>query len=255
MVKNRNTGKSTRKNKKSTRQIVREEIDKMAETKKELTEIAELAITSYSETASPGGASSGLQIYQLNDIARGNTASTRVGNKIIVSGLGMRGLLHGRGLTIDGNTSQNAVYVRHAILKRKSAEDFSDLTPAETQLFLKASSALAFNDATNVERYILPWNHRDFEILFQRTEKLGIVNTTYSQNYFNNKKVSFYNKLNIPCEWASGSDALTDECNPGIYYVIFCGNMNMDDVSTAGDELSLGACEVNMALTTYFKDL
>ena len=253
MVKNYSKGKV--KPKKTTRQIVRDEISKMSETKKHMRTLQEVLLCPRSQTANPGGATPGMQIYQMNDIPVGTSNDQRIGNSINITGLGLRGLLHGRGLTIDGSTSQNAVYVRHAILKKKAASDVTEINAADTRIFLNNNTSLSYESANNVQRYILPFNHKDFDILFQKTEKLGIVNTQQTQNYFNNKKVSFYNRQDFKCEWFSDSSAFTDEGNPGIYYIIYVGNLNMDDSQFPGNEITLGACEVNMALNLYYKDM
>jgi len=253
MVKSYNKGKV--KPKKSTRQIVRDEISKMSETKKKMTTLQELLLCPRSQSTSTGGASPGMQIYQINDVAKGPANDERIGNSIHITGLSLRGLLHGRGLTINGSTSQNAVYVRHAILKKKAASDITEINAYDTRIFLNNNTSLSYESANNVQRYILPFNHKDFDIVFQKTEKLGIVNTPNTQNYFNNKKVSFYNRQNYKCEWFSDSSSFNDECNPGLYYIVFVGNINMDDSQFAGNEITLGAAEVNMALNVYYKDM
>ena len=145
--------------------------------------------------------------------------------------------------------------MRHAILKKKAASDITEINAYDTRIFLNNNTSLSYESANNVQRYILPFNHKDFDIVFQKTEKLGIVNTPNTQNYFNNKKVSFYNRQNYKCEWFSDSSSFNDECNPGLYYIVFVGNINMDDSQFAGNEITLGAAEVNMALNVYYKDM
>lgn len=253
MVKGSNSSKVTKGGKKNNRKIIREEIFRMSETKSKQTELAELTLTPFTEGTLPAGIENGLQVYQLNDIARGSQIAQRIGNSIHVTGVSMRGLLHGRGLTIDGSTSHSAVYVRHAVLKQKSAS--IGLSGSTTPLFLKNNDVLTYDNATNVNRFTLPFNHKDFDIMFQRTEKLGIVNTGSTQNYWNNKLVKFYNRYNIKCDWADGDGTASELCNPGIYYIVFVGNLNMDDSSDSADTASLGCAEVNMNLQLYYKDM
>lgn len=228
------TGKTV--SKKDVKQIVKDEIYRLSETKSLENEIAEEVITS-NRDVDP-------KVVDLTAISRGSQHFNRQGNEILLTGIKNRMLLHARPNPNEGGTN-SAVIVREALIRTPF-----DKAGTLNLLFIRNGNAKAWSDTDQGEKYLLPFNHNEFDILYQKTHKLGMFNDTYTNQFPSNKIVKWYRQQEQKIVWADADAASTP--NHLYLYVIFCINANMDYGGSG--ETGAAAFECTSLLTTYFKD-
>jgi len=227
--------------KRDVKKIVKEEMYKNSETKSKSIETAEVRVSS-NRDVDP-------LMVQLTDIEMGGRPYQRSGNECTIIGVKNRMLLHAVANQLADPIVNVAVVVREALIRSPfSQEDTLD------QLFIKNNDTYAWSQSNQGEKYLLPFNHNELDILYQKTHKLGKENATYTNQYYPNKIVKWYRKQDQQIrfqETVSTGDVA--EANHNYFYVLFCINANLDYAGTG--ETGAGAVEVTSLLTTYYKDI
>jgi|UniRef100_UPI0040472A70 hypothetical protein len=202
------------------------EIDKSKEeTKKRYTQFNEVIVNNSSAT---------LPVWTpINQISQGDSANTVDGISYTLTGIAMKFLLH--------NNTGTAGIVRLAIIRLKSGQT---MTSIGENLFTGSNSlGLDFNSATEQQRYYLPINTKRYDVIMQRTIKIGALNSTYTDNFDANKLVKGYKSYKGRKEFTNTSSGGMDTN----YYLVGWS------VDTALDTNSFNV-ELTGETTVYFKD-
>lgn len=194
------------------------------ETKRKFTQFNEVAITN----------SATLPVWtQINNLSQGDAANNIEGVSYALTGISMKFLLH--------NTTSNPCVVRCAIIRLKSGQTISSI--GESLLTGSAQLGLDFSSASEYQRYYLPINTKRYDVIMQRTIKLGAKNSTYTEQFTCNKLIKGYKRFNNRKEFTNNSSGSMDT---NYYFVSWLVDSAMD-TNTITVELTGETC-------FYFKD-
>lgn len=184
------------------------------------------------ETQLISTSSSLTMLNVINPMIQGDLASNIDGISYSLRGIAFRFLVH--------NTSSTAAIVRVAVIRAKSG--FSMSTTGESLLLGTAQNGLDYSSASEYQRYYSPINTKKYDVIMQRTFKLGAKNSTYTSNMDCNKIIRGYKAFKNRKEFVNSSG------NPDTpYYIVgWCIDTNMDFTPIT--------VEVTGETTFYYKD-
>lgn len=139
------------------------------------------------------------------------------------------------------NTTSNPCVVRCAIIRLKSGQTISSI--GESLLTGSAQLGLDFSSASEYQRYYLPINTKRYDVIMQRTIKLGAKNSTYTEQFTCNKLIKGYKRFNNRKEFTNNSSGSMDT---NYYFVSWLVDSAMD-TNTITVELTGETC-------FYYKD-
>ena len=168
----------------------------------------------------------------INGMGQGNSANTLDGLSYNLRGIAMKFLVH--------NTSGVTAIVRLAIIRAKSGQTIS--TIGEELLTGSAQVGLDYSSATEYQRYYCPINTKKYDVIMQRTFKIGAKNTVGTSNYDCNKLIKGYKPFKNKKEYLNASG----DPDTNYYIVGWCIDTNMDN--------SAITLEVTGETTVYYKD-
>ena len=183
----------------------------------------------------------------LNDIGKGTSDDQRIGTSVQVRGVKLRQLCHNIKWTNgSGDDVQHEVIVRQCIVRLRN----SDTATHVKEFFISDGDTYSFIVANEKERYYLPLNRRNVDVLWEKTSKLGRA-SGYTNNFNSNKLINKYIKnrrkllfrTNSP---EDGENTPVDE----YYHYLWIVNCNMD-TTDADDQ---GKIELTQETTFYYKD-
>lgn len=168
----------------------------------------------------------------INPMIQGDLASNIDGVSYSLRGIAMRFLVH--------NTTGTAAIVRIAVVRAKSG--FNMTTQGESLLLGTAQNGLDYAGANEYQRYYCPINTKKYDVIMQRTFKLGAKNSTYTSNIDSNKIIRGYKSFKNRKEFVNAAG------NPDTpYYIVgWCVDTNMDFTPIS--------IEVTGETTFYYKD-
>jgi len=168
----------------------------------------------------------------INSLNQGDNASTIDGISYSLRGIAMKFLVH--------NTSANPAIVRLAVIRASSG--FTMSTAGESLLTGAQQNGLDFSSASEYQRYYCPINRKKYDVVMERTFKIGAKNSTYTSNMDCNKLVRGYKK------YQNKKEFLNSQGNPDTkYYIVgWCVDTNMD-FNTINVEVTGETC-------FYYKD-
>lgn len=168
----------------------------------------------------------------INSLPQGDNASSIDGISYSLRGIAMKFLVH--------NTSGVTAIVRLAVIRAKSGQTIS--TAGEDLLTGAQQNGLDYGSATEYQRYYCPINTKKYDVIMQRTFKLGAKNTVGTSNYDCNKLIRGYKRFNNRKEFINSSGDPDTK-----YYVVgWCVDTNMDN--------SAITIEVTGETIFYYKD-
>lgn len=178
---------------------------------------------------------SGIQAWLINNLSNGTGNEQLIGRQYQLHGIGFRMLLH--------NTALNArALVRCCIIRTSSDQNLGGTNG--TDFFLHSSggseTGLDFINASSYQRYYLPINHRKYDVIYQKTFRLGpnAVDGTPDGN----KLVSFFKKYKGKKETVDANSAP----NNRYYFVIWAVDPSFDNLTFD--------VEMTNRLAFYYKD-
>ncbi len=188
--------------------------------------------TQFSEVVANNGSS--LPIWTvINPLVQGDTASQVDGISYILRGISMKFALH--------NNSAVSGYVRLAILRLKSGQELSSLGE---NLFTGGNQlGLSYSSATEQQRLYLPLNTKRYDVVMQRTIKMGALNGQYTSNFDANKFVRGYKPYKNRKEFLNSASGSLDTT----YYLVGWAVDSALDFNTINVELTGETC-------FYYKD-
>lgn len=225
-----------RKSSKNFAKKVQKVVRKMAETKVKDISLVEYPIRSDMSTP---------YVRDLTIVPQNDESDGRIGNQILLSGVKWRLLFHNKNNpNADPPTVVKDIWVRMIILQQKNIDDSNVLE----KFFRQGSRAIDFATATEQEKFFLPVDQTNRKTLYQTTFRLGLLNSQYTQNHYNNKILKKYRSINKKIQYEEANVA--NSASNKIYAVIFCGNNDMD----ATQPNNAGYMEVSGLFSTYYKD-
>lgn len=183
----------------------------------------------------------------LNDIGKGTSNDQRVGTSVQVRGIKVRQLCHNiKWINSAEEDVQHEVIVRQCVVRLRNQDSATHIK----EFFIADGDAYSFISATEKERYYLPLNRRNVDILWEKTSKLGRA-SGFTNNFNSNKLINKYIKhrrkllfnTNAP---EDGDNTPVDE----YYHYLWIVNCNMD--TTGADDQ--GKTEITQEITFYYKD-
>lgn len=214
---------------------VKKVIKKMAETKVKDYTLVEFPLRS--DMPDP-------YVQDLTSIAQNDEADGRVGNQIHLSGVKWRLLFHNRNNPNATGVVVKSVWVRMIILQAKNIDDTSVLE----KFFRQGSRAIDFTSATEQEKFYLPVDQTNKKTLFQKTFKLGLSNSQYTQNFYSNHILKKYRSINKEINYEEANVA--NSASNKVYAVMWIGNNDMD--ATLSN--NAGYIEISGGFSSYYKD-
>lgn len=168
----------------------------------------------------------------INGINQGDSAYNLDGISYSLRGIAMKFLVH--------NTTGVTAIARIAIIRCKSGQTLS--TQGEDLLTGSAQNGLDFSSATEYQRYYCPLNRKKYDVIMERTFKIGAKNSVGTSNYDCNQLIRGYKRYKNRKEYMnSNGDPDTK------YYILgWCVDTNMDN--------SAITLEVTGETTFYYKD-
>jgi len=124
-------------------------------------------------------------LNQINGMLQADGANAIDGVSYSLTGIRMKFLLH--------NTSSNPTLVRIAIIRLKSGQTIS--TTGESLFVGSASNGLDYASSTEQQRYYLPLNRNRYDVIFDKTVKVGAKNSTYTNNFTSNQMIDEYKRF------------------------------------------------------------
>lgn len=121
----------------------------------------------------------------INDMVRGDLARNLDGSQYSLTGIGYRFLVHNQGAV-------DCIY-RMCLVRIDTG---SALTTTGESLFMQSNGdGLNFSSATESQKYYLPLNRRKYDVIFERSFKVGKSNATYTSQYNNNFIIKGYRRF------------------------------------------------------------
>lgn len=239
---NRNMPKKFRslgqKQARAVKAIANKVVQKNIETKSKAKQVNEVIIGS--DDANP-------RTTLLNDISKGSSDDQRIGTSVMVRGIKLRQLCHNIKWTNSlSEDVQNEVIVRQCIVRLRN----SDTATHVKEFFINDGDTYSFIVASEKERYYLPLNRRNVDVLWEKTSKLGRA-SGYTNNFNSNKLINKYIKHRRKLLFRTNSVEDGDNTPVDEYYhYIWIMNCNMDTV----DVDTQGKIELTQETTFYYKD-
>lgn len=166
------------------------------------------------ETQLVSTASSLTMLNVINPLNYGDNANTLDGISYNARGIAMKFLVH--------NTSGVAAIARIAIVRAKSGQTIT--TAGEDLLTGTAQQGLDYDAASEYQRYYCPINRKKYDVIMERTFKIGAKNSVGTANYDCNKLVRGYKRFNNRKEFLNSSGSPDTK-----YYIVgWCVDTNMD---------------------------
>lgn len=131
----------------------------------------------------------------INPITYGDGANRLDGVSYSLRGIAMKFLVH--------NTSGVSAIVRLAIIRLKSGQTMT--TDGEDLLTGTAQQGLDYLSASEYQRYYCPINRKRYDVIMERTFKLGAKNSVGTSNYDCNKLVKGYKSFKNRKEYINAS--------------------------------------------------
>lgn len=131
----------------------------------------------------------------INPLNYGDNANTLDGISYSARGIAMKFLVH--------NTSGVAAIVRIAIIRAKSGQTIT--TAGEDILTGTAQQGLDYDAASEYQRYYCPLNRKKYDVIMERTFKIGAKNSVGTSNYDCNKLIRGYTRFKNRKEFLNSS--------------------------------------------------
>ena len=197
---------------------------KAEETKKLYTAQNETQLVSTSPTVS--------MLSVINALVQGDKSRNVSGVSYNLQGIGMKFLAH--------NTSGTPAIIRMAVIRVKSGAALT--VSGEDLLTGNASNGLDFSSATEYQRYYCPINRNKYDVVLERTFKIGAKNTTYTSNLDCNKLIRGYKR------YKNRKEFINADGEPDTKYVLvgWCVDTNMDNNAIT--------VEITGETVLYYKD-
>lgn len=223
---------------KAVKAIAKKESERAIETKAKTNQLNEVLVGSYD--ANP-------RTTMLNNIGKGTSNDQRIGTSVNVRGIKLRQLAHNIKWTNgNGDDVQHEVIVRQCIVRLRN----SDTATHVKEFFINDGDSYSFIVASEKERYYLPLNRINYDVLWENTSKLGRA-SGYTNNYNSNKLTKKYIKHRRKLKFRTNSTEDGDNTPRDEYYhYLWIVNCNMD-TSDADDQ---GKIELTQETTFYYKD-
>lgn len=150
----------------------------------------------------------------INPITYGDGSNRLDGVSYSLRGIAMKFLVH--------NTSAVTAIVRIAIIRLKSGQTMT--TDGEDLLTGTARQGLDYFNASEYQRYYCPINRKRYDVVMERTFKLGAKNSVGTSNYDCNKLIRGYKSFKNKKEYINASGDPDTK-----YYILgWCIDSNMD---------------------------
>jgi len=150
-------------------------------------------------------------IQLLNGMAQGTTASTRLGRRIRIMSIQLRGRIFSAATTTVSKAAVCVVYDKQANAADPAWQDVWDNSTA-----LGANSPFAMRNLSNADRFVVLWRE-EFDVLGNVTATAITDKGTHV--------IDHYRRCNLETHYNAGSAGTIGDIQTGSLYVMACSNV------------------------------